>query len=89
MFINKKVVAQTNYKRRPDVKMKAPILATPTLKFNSNNPIPFMEEKQQHRPLGPCMVCGNVASGLHFGAQTCEGCTVSTTCLNIKKLFKI
>lgn len=30
-----------------------------------------------------CKVCGEPAAGFHFGAFTCEGCKVSTTCARL------
>ncbi len=30
-------------------------------------------------PLPPCRVCGDGASGLHYGANTCEACKVSNS----------
>ena len=31
--------------------------------------------------LRPCKVCGAKASGIHFGAITCEACKVKMSCL--------
>jgi hypothetical protein len=30
-----------------------------------------------------CVVCHDVANGIHFGAITCEGCKVSNGCFSI------
>ncbi len=41
-----------------------------------------MPKKVYHNDpfLPPCRVCGNKASGHHFGAITCEACKVRTIC---------
>ena len=39
--------------------------------------------------LPPCRVCGDKASGFHYGANTCEACKVSMSyCPNIEDLLK-
>lgn len=40
----------------------------------AERPVPVISEDGRRA----CLVCGDIANGLHFGAQTCEGCKVCT-----------
>ena len=47
-------------------------VVTPGMEGNSN-----LDMASSREPiLPPCRVCGNKASGLHYGVNTCEGCKV-------------
>ena len=45
---------------------------------SKNGGVPWSEH-----PLPPCRICGDRASGFHYGANTCEACKVCTHTLNV------
>ena len=49
--------------------------------MNTMPVVPTEDPPDIHKPvrqqiLPPCRVCGNKASGFHYGVNTCEGCKV-------------
>ena len=51
----------------------------PVPKFQNSQEIPTINTRKPNNDpvLPPCKVCGAKASGIHFGAVTCEACKVS------------
>ena len=51
--------------------------STPPLPHGVSTPTPPFEPWGTDAPmLPPCCVCGERASGFHYGANTCEACKV-------------
>jgi hypothetical protein len=47
-----------------------------------------IKESKQPFPFGMCKVCGDQATGVHYGIATCEGCKVSFS-VYIKKNIRL
>ena len=66
---------------------------SPSTPITSQNGSPPPEKKMRakykpSRPpvLPPCRVCGDRASGFHYGVNTCEACKVRQVCFQHTKL---
>ena len=66
--------------------MNLPLMETPKTGFIATRPIMsqmfslFPEKPESVQPAEGqvlCKVCGDIANGIHFGVNTCEGCKVN------------
>lgn len=74
--INHSIVSQSELSQTSGIRSDVPNTAcdsSEAVVTGASKPV-----SKQTNLLPPCRVCGNKASGFHYGANTCEACKVST-----------